>query len=152
MNNIFNLAYEYLSWKVHIALLRARLEPFLGFLHSQAWSKPSLVCDVQELYRYLVDDFVIGFASRIVPKNTVLKNESFSKNRKGKREYINDSLTREFTKKIEAYFVSKVQVPRIRMGKQQKLETLINEECLLLAQYLRNERRTWMPRIVQLAD
>ena len=34
LNNIFNLAYELLSWKVHRALIKARLEPFLGFLHS----------------------------------------------------------------------------------------------------------------------
>jgi len=150
VNNLFNLSYEYLAWKVHIALLRSRLEPFLGFLHSEAWSKPSLICDVMELYRFLIDDAVIGFAPRVIPKNIVLKTESFSKNRKGKREYINNALTREFTKRIEALFLSKVQVPRIRMGRQQELETLINEECLLLAQYLRNEKPTWNPRIVEL--
>jgi len=34
VNNIFNLAYEVLSWKVQQALIRAKLEPYLGFLHS----------------------------------------------------------------------------------------------------------------------
>ena len=34
MNNIFNLAYEILSWKIHRALIKAKLEPYLGFLHS----------------------------------------------------------------------------------------------------------------------
>jgi len=35
-------------------------------------------------------------------------------------------------------------------GESQEIETLINEEALLLAKYLRNERETWEPRIVTL--
>jgi CRISP-associated protein Cas1 len=56
VNNIFNLGYEFLSWKVHKALVTAKLEPYLGFLHSEQYGKPSLVCDVMELYRFLIDD------------------------------------------------------------------------------------------------
>jgi hypothetical protein len=41
-------------------------------------------------------------------------------------------------------------VPRIKHGNKQTLETLINEEALLLAMYLRNERQTWVPRIADL--
>lgn len=48
---------------------------------------------------------------------------------------------------VSAYLEGKVEVPRIRMGSKQTLETLINEEALLLAKYLRNERKTWIPRI-----
>jgi hypothetical protein len=33
------------------------------------------------------------------------------------------------------------------MGEQQEIETLINEEVLLLAEYLRNERDLWVPRV-----
>ena len=62
MNNLFNLAYEVLSWKVHRAAVKAKLEPYLGFLHSVQYGKPSLVCDLQELYRSLMDDFVVGFS------------------------------------------------------------------------------------------
>jgi hypothetical protein len=40
-----------------------------------------------------------------------------------------------------------VEVPRIRHGSRQTVETLINEEALLLAKYLRDERDTWGPRI-----
>jgi len=63
VNNIFNLAYDMLSWKIHRAVTKAKLEPYLGFLHSVQYGKPSLVCDLQELYRYLLDDF----ARAIVP-------------------------------------------------------------------------------------
>jgi len=39
-------------------------------------------------------------------------------------------------------------MPRIRMGKSQEIETLINEEALPFAMYLRNERKDWKPRTV----
>jgi CRISPR/Cas system-associated endonuclease Cas1 len=76
-----------------------------------------------------------------------MKTEDFSKNRKGKREYLNDSLTRNLIKSLNEYFQTKVAVPRIRVGKRQEIETLINEEALLIAMYLRNERKEWIPRI-----
>jgi len=33
------------------------------------------------------------------------------------------------------------------MGNMQSVETLINEEALLLAQFLTDEQKTWIPRI-----
>jgi len=33
------------------------------------------------------------------------------------------------------------------MGEQQEIETLISEEALLFAQYLRDEKEKWAPRI-----
>jgi CRISPR-associated protein Cas1 len=146
LNNLFNLGYEVLSWKVHMALVNAKLEPYLGFLHSAQFGKPSLVCDLMELYRYLVDDFLIQYCGKLRKTDFVLKHESYSKKRKGKREYLNDSLTKELMKDFYAYLEGKVELPRIRHGTRQTLETLINEEALLLAKYLRDERKTWIPR------
>lgn len=150
LNNLLNLGYEILKWKVHIAIIKAKLEPYLGFLHSVQWGKPSLVCDFQELYRYLVDDFVIQYCRKLTAKDFILKAEKFSRNKKGKREYLNDVKTGDFTRKLNAYFESEVEIPRIKVGKKQEIETLINEEALLFAKYLRNERKTWKPRIVVL--
>jgi hypothetical protein len=47
---------------------------------------------------------------------------------------------------LNEYFQTKIGIPRIRMGNEQEIETLINEEALLLAMYLRNEKQTWIPR------
>lgn len=121
-----------------------------GFLHSLAEGKPSLICDSMELYRYLIDDFVIQFCCNLQKKDFIMKYEDFSSNRKGKREYLNDSLTHNLMRSLNEFFKTKVEIPRIRMGKSQEIETLINEEALLLAMYLRNEKQTWKPRIVSL--
>jgi CRISPR-associated protein Cas1 len=52
LNNVFNFGYYVLRCRVQKALLKAKLEPYLGYLYSVQFGKPSLVCDFQELYRY----------------------------------------------------------------------------------------------------
>lgn len=79
-----------------------------------------------------------------------MKTERLSRKRKGKREYLNDLQTRDFMKQLYRHFESKVEIPRIRVGKKQTIETLINEEALLLAKFLRDEQKTWTPRIAVL--
>ena len=53
-------------------------------------------------------------------------------------------------KKLNAFFQSTVEIPRIRIGKRQEVETLMREEAWLFAKYLRKERKMWNPRIVAL--
>jgi len=150
INNAFNLAYEVLSWKVHRALLKAKLEPFLGFLHSVQFGKPSLICDFIELYRYLIDDFLIQFCQNLRIKDFIIKTENQSRTKKGKREYLNETKTRDLIKSLDGFFETTIEIPRIKVGKKQTLETLINEEALLLAKFLRDEKESWNPRIVNL--
>jgi len=61
-------------------------------------------------------------------------------------EYEADSLADG----LNNLFENEVEIPRIKHGNKQTLDTLISEEALLLAKYLRNERKTWSPRIVSL--
>ena len=48
---------------------------------------------------------------------------------------------------LDKLFDSRVEVLRIRHDNRQSLETLINEEALLMAKLLRNELITWIPWI-----
>jgi len=149
INNCFNMAYEMLKWKIHLALIKAKLEPYLGFLHSVQFGKPSLVCDFQELYRFLVDDLVIAYSKNLSKSDFVFKAEMYA-DKKSKRQYLNEKKTKGLTKELNALFRSKVEIPRIKVGKRQEIETLINEEALLFAKYLRNEIKEWIPRIANL--
>ena len=151
LNNLLNLAYRILSWKVHISLIRSKLEPFLGFLHSVQWGTSSLVCDFQELYRYLVDDFVIDYCKSVNAKDFVLKTETYSGDKFGKRQYLTETGNKDFLNRLNRYFETKVTIPRIRLGARQEIETLIGEEAFLFAKYLRDEKPTWHPRIVELS-
>jgi CRISPR-associated protein Cas1 len=140
-NNVFNLAYEILRWKVYRAIIRSKLEPFLGFLHSEQFSKPSLVCDLMEIYRSIVDDFLIGYCKILRKKDFVRQPAEYSSHRKGQREYLRKPAAKDMADKLNSFFESTVEIPRIRHGKKQTVETLINEEALLLARYLRDENQ-----------
>ncbi|MEM2104517.1 MAG: CRISPR-associated endonuclease Cas1 [Candidatus Bathyarchaeia archaeon] len=147
LNNTFNLAYTLLKFRVYMAVLNAHLEPPLGFVHSEQFGKPSLVCDMMELYRYLIDDFLIEFSQTLTAKDFTVKTEWFSSNRLGKRQVLGREKTRELAQKLSQLFEAKVDIPRIKWGKSQTVETLINEEAYLLAKHLRDELSTWKPRL-----
>jgi len=146
INNLFKLRYELLFWKCYKALTKAHLETHLGFMHTLIQGRPGLVCDFEEIYRYLVDDFLIGYAKELCPKDFTARTEMFN-DKKGKRIYLNKPKTRELTKRLHEYFGSKVNVPRIGRGKSQEIESLIGEEAFLLARYFRNEKGDWIPRL-----
>lgn len=72
--------------------------------------------------------------------------DSSKKNRKGKRQYLIGVKTREMLKHLNRHLEGMVEIPRIRIGKRQTIETLINEEAIPFANFLRNEKETWTPR------
>lgn len=131
-------------------MIKAKLELYLGFLHSTAKGKPSLIWDFVELYRYLIDDFIVQYCMKLKKHGLTIKNEEFSIHRKGKREYLKTELTHGLAKELNKYFRAKLKIPGIRMGDSQEIETLISEEALLLAKFLRKEVRAWIPRIAPL--
>jgi CRISPR-associated protein Cas1 len=150
LNNVFNFAYYVLKCRVHKALLKAKLEPYLGFLHSVQVGKPSLVCDFQELYRYLIDDFLIERCQKLHKKDFVFVTDFMMHLKMGKRIHLCEFETNKLAEDLNKLFERIVEIPRIRHGSKQTLDTLINEETYLLAKFLRNEKQTWIPRIANL--
>jgi len=69
----------------------------------------------------------------------------------GKRIHLCEFETNDLAEGLNLLFDRVVEIPRIRHGSKQTLDTLINEEALLLAKFLRRERETWTPRIASLA-
>lgn len=70
--------------------------------------------------------------------------------RERERQHFSKTLTRKFAKRLNAPFGTEVEIPAIMSRECQEIETLTNEEALLFAKYLRNERKDWIPRIVGL--
>jgi len=69
MNNLLNISYELLEWKIIKAAVKSKLEPDLGFLHSLQKGKPSLVCDLTEPFRPYVINFLLGHAKKLKQKD-----------------------------------------------------------------------------------
>jgi hypothetical protein len=99
-----------------------------------------LVCDFQELHRYLIDDFVIQYSEKLVKRDFMFKTERMSAQKKGKRVHLKDIETKDFTTKPNTYFEN-FEIPRMKVGERQTIDTLITEEALLLTKYLRDEKR-----------
>lgn len=135
---------------MHKALLKAKLEPYLGFLHSTQFGKPSLVCDFQELYRYLIDDFLIERRKKFHKKDFVIVTDFIMRLKMGKKIHLCEFEAGRLAEDLSAFFERKVNIPRIRHGKKQTLDTLISEEALLLARFLRNEQKEWVPRLASI--
>ena len=68
----------------------------------------------------------------------------------GKRIHLCEFETNDLAEGLNSLFERVVEAPRMRHGSRQTVDTLISEEALLFAKYLRNERRGWSPRIPSL--
>ena len=79
-------------------------------------------------------------------RDFTFKTEQQSSRKIGKREYLSDANTRDFTVNLNDYFEAVVDIPRLTVGKRQTVETLISEEALLFAKFLRAENSIWIPR------
>lgn len=130
--------------------VEGKLEPYLGFLHSVQYGKPSLVCDFQELCRYQIDDYLIERCRKMRKKDFVVVTDFMMRLKMGKRIHLCEYEADGLAEGLNGLFERVVEVPRIKQGRRQTLDTLISEEALLLAKYLRNEKRDWTPRISSL--
>ena len=75
------------------------------------------------LASYLIDDFLIQYCQQLKKKDFMVKTEKASRKRKGKREYLDDRQTRDLMKQLSGFKESRVEVPRIKVGKKQTIET-----------------------------
>jgi CRISPR/Cas system-associated endonuclease Cas1 len=135
---------------VHKALLKAKLNPYLGFLYIVAAGNPSLLCDFQELYGHLIDYYLIERSRNLHKRDFVLVTDFMMRLEMGKRIHLCEYETDDLADSLNELFERKVEIARIRHGSRQSLDTLINGEALLLGMHLRNERKDWIPRIAGL--
>lgn len=69
-NCLLNYAYGILYGVVERACLLAGLDPYIGFIHTDHYNKPSLVFDLIEQYRIWADESVLGlFSSRKIKQD-----------------------------------------------------------------------------------
>lgn len=116
----------------------AHLDPYLGYLHSIQFAKPSLVCDIQEIFRSLIDEFLINYSQR-------LTKESFE--HRGERMFLKQKESYKLIKTInQQLFDKRIEHQRIKKyGKHSKIRTAMREEAVMSGQYLRDEKESYEP-------
>ncbi len=105
---------------------------------------------VQELYRYLIDNFLLTRAKKFHKKDFMLVTDFMMHLKMGKKIHLKEYETDSLAGDLNAFFDRMVDVERIKVGNRQTIDTLIGEEALLFAKYLRRERRAWIPRLPEL--
>jgi len=95
----------------------------------------------------LIDDFLIERCRKLRKKDFVVVTDFMMRLKMGKRIHLCEYEADSLADGLNGLFNRYVEIPRIKHGKKQTLDTLISEEALLLAKYLRNERKEWKPRI-----
>lgn len=98
----------------------------------------------------MIDDYLIERGKKLRKKDFVVVTDFMMKLNMGKRIHLCEYETDSLADGLNNLFKRKVEIPRIKHGKKQTLDTLISEEALLLAKFLRKERKGWIPRIVNL--
>ena len=137
LNNLLNLGYEVLKGEVYRGVMYAHLDPYLGYLHSIQFAKPSLVCDIQEIFRGFIDEFLIGYSKKLSEDDFEDKNGRMFLKRKESYKLI---------KAINDFFDKRIKHQRIKKyGERSKIRTAIREEPIKLAQYLRGEKERYEP-------
>ena len=140
-NNLFNLGYEVLKWEVYKAIINAHLDPYLGFLHSIQHSKPSLVCDLQEPYRPIIDGFLIEYISKLEKKDL----EAHYKGRKP-RIFLKHGESSKFISELNLLLDNMIDKQRSRkFGSSSKITTIIREDTEKLAGFFRGNAKNWVP-------
>ena len=79
-------------------------------------------------------------------KDFVVVTDFMMRLKMGKRIHLCEYEADSLADGLNNLFNRKVEIPRMRQGKSQTIDTLINEEVLLLAKFLRTEMKEWNPR------
>ena len=143
-NNLFNLCYEVLKWEVYKSIINAHLDPFLGFLHSIQHGKPSLVCDLQEPYRPLIDNFLMCYIKK-------LKTKEFEANYRSKkpRVFLKHQESSKLISELNSFLNDEIEKQRTRkFGSSSKIKTIIKEDIEKLACYFEKGINEWKPTLI----
>ncbi len=141
MNNVFNLAYEVLNWHLWSSCLDAGLDPYIGFMHTIRHGRPSLICDLIEPYRPLIDDFLLMTTKELGSSDTMIRMEY------GKpRIFLNHKASCMLVAKVRSLLNWAVEKPRRRgYGYKARIRTVIDDDSHALAEHVLNVKGEWTP-------
>jgi len=126
-----NLGYEVLRRRVHVAVISAHLDPYLGYLHATRMYHPALIYDMFEPWRTIAEEFILNHHEN-------LNKDSFVKH--GERTFLKRDEQIRFTNALDNIIDKKCIPYNYRdKSKTTRIRTAIKEEPKKLAQYIRGK-------------
>lgn len=129
VNCMLNYGYGILYAQVWAAILRAGLEPFAGFLHTDRPGKPSLVLDLTEEFRAPVVDRVV-IAAVNLGQTAVLKD---------------GLLTQDSRADLADKIFRRLESRETMAGKSYQIRSIIQMQARQIASYLREQTPRYRP-------
>jgi len=134
LNNLLNISFEVLEWKILKAVIKSKLEPYLGYCHSIQRGKPSLVLDLIEPFRAYIVYFLINYSKTLKPKDfqrIYIKNQY-------PRYFLTHKATWQLIQNLnKKLFETYIPMQRNRKhGFRMQFETYIDEYVSLTANYI----------------
>jgi len=93
---------------------------------------------------------LIERCKKLRKKDFVLVTDFMMHLKMGKKIHLKEYETDSLAEDLNGFFERKINVERIKVGKRQTIDSLISEDALLLAKFLRGETKAWNPRIANL--
>lgn len=133
VNAALSYGYAVLYGKVERACILAGLDPFLGFLHTDRFGKPSMSLDLMEPFRQpLVDRVVVT----LFTKRSFREND-FMPYGEGEGLYLNENGRRKLLEKLYERFDKEI----LYKGRKRKFQDIILLEIREVASFLLDEKK-----------
>ncbi|MEM3071762.1 MAG: CRISPR-associated endonuclease Cas1 [Candidatus Anstonellales archaeon] len=133
VNAALSYGYTVLYGKVERACILAGLDPFLGFLHTDRFGKPSMSLDLMEPFRQpLVDRAVVTLFTK-----RSFKESDFMPYEEGRGLYLNESGRKKLLEKLYERFEKEVRYK----GRKRKFQEIILLEIREVAAFLLGEKK-----------
>lgn len=143
VNSLLSLGYAVLRHDVQSALNIVGFDPYLGYLHTERYGRPSLSLDMMEEFRPLVVDAVVLSSincKRLAPEDFVTETISGAVS-------LTDEKRRDFLRLYEQKKQSQFKHPV--MGRQCTYQEAFEIQARLLAKYLMGQIDQYPPLVLK---
>mgnify|MGYP005844485973 CR=1 FL=1 len=145
INVLLSFGYTLLALSVQAAVHTVGLDPYVGFLHAPAYSRPSLVLDLMEEFRPVIVDSII---LRTVNARIVTAEHFVSQPEQTQRPVLlSDEGRRRFLAAYEERLQTKVTEPRT--GEQVTLRRLFELQARQVARIALGEQERYQPWLIR---
>ena len=111
VNSLLSFGYTFLTYNVQAAIYTVGLDPFLGFLHTTEYSRPSLALDLTEEFRSIIVDSLVLW----LINTRVMTEDDFQRpEKKGAMVVLTDEGVKKFIHHYEQRIQSHIYHQRAR--------------------------------------
>lgn len=143
VNSLLSFGYSLLRHDVESAIHIVGFDPYLGYLHTERYGRPSLALDLMEEFRPLVVDAVVLSAIN----RRSLTPTDFSQEPLSHAVFLSDEGRKTFLRLYEQKKQSKFTHPV--MGRQCTYQEAFEIQARLLAKYLMGETEQYPPLVLK---